>query len=175
VSPDEGQVALRKKAKNIYFDRTEVSIKEYNIIINFNNKEKTMKTRLLVALIILSVALVLPHSAVAADPVKEAKDAYAQFVKAAKTNNVEAARKLLTKDALSDLDKDNMLDFFMAMHSEITPQTIAASKAEVKGPMVVLKIEQVEKSKEGTSTSKTTVYMMKEGGKWKVGKPEGAK
>ena len=134
-----------------------------------------MKTRIVVAIIILSAALFLSSTAIAADPVKEAKDAYAQFVKAAKTNNIEAAKKLLTKDALSDLEKDNMLDLFMAMNSDITPQTISASKAEVKGSMVVLKIEQVEKSKEGTSSTKTTVYLMKEGGKWKVGKPEGAK
>ena len=134
-----------------------------------------MKTSLVVAAIMLSVALVFAQSAVAADPVKEAKDAYGEFVKAAKANDVAAAKKLLAKDALSDLEKDNMLDFFMAIHSDITPQTIKAAKAEVKGSMVVLKIEQVEKTKEGTSSSKTTVYMVKEGGKWKVGKPEGAK
>jgi predicted lipid-binding transport protein (Tim44 family) len=139
-------------------------------------EEKAMKTRLMVAAIIMSVAaLIFCQAAVAADPVKDAKDAYAQFVKAAKANKVDAAKKLLAKDALSDLEKDKAVDLFLAMQADITPATIKAAKAEVKGSMVVLKIEQVEKTKEGTVSSKATVYMVKEGGQWKVGKPEGAK
>ncbi len=135
-----------------------------------------MKTRLVISVIMLSVAaLIFCQAAVAADPVKEAKDAYSQFVKAAKANKVDAAKKLLTKDALSDLEKDNMLDFFLGMHADIKPETIKAAQAEVKGSMVVLKIEQKEKTKEGTSSTSTKAYMVKEGGQWKVGKPSGAK
>jgi predicted lipid-binding transport protein (Tim44 family) len=135
-----------------------------------------VKKRLVVALFILSAAaLIFLRPAVAADPVTEAKDAYAQFVQAAKADNVEAVKKLLTKDALSDLEKQGALDFFIAVNAEITPQTIKAAKAAMKGSMVVLKIEQTEKTKDSTSTSKTTIYMVKEGGQWKVGKPEGAK
>ena len=135
-----------------------------------------MKRRLVIALLMLSAAaLIFSHSAVAADPVTEAKDAYAQFVQAAKTDNVEAAKKLLTKDALSDLEKQGALDFFIAMNAEITQQTIKAAKTEMKGTMVILKIEQKEEAKDSTSTTKTTIYMVKEDGQWKVGKPEGAK
>ncbi len=135
-----------------------------------------MKTRLMTAVIMLSVAaFVFCQAAVAADPVRDAKDAYSQFVKAAKANKVDAAKKLLAKDALSDLEKDNALDLFIGMQADIKPETIKAAKAEVKGSMVVLKIEQKEKTKEGTFSSSMTVYMVKEGGQWKVGKPEGAK
>lgn len=134
-----------------------------------------MKTRLTFAVIMLSVAaLIFSQAALGADPVKEAKDAYAQFVKAAKANKVDACKKLLAKDALSDLEKDKALDFFIGMHAEIKPETIKAAKAEVKGSRVVLKIVQEEKTKEGTSTSSMTVHMVKEDGQWKVGKPEGA-
>lgn len=135
-----------------------------------------MKTRLAVVSVMLSVAaLIFCQSAVAADPVKEAKDAYTQLVKLAKANKIDAARKLLTKDALSDLEKDKMVEFFIEMQADIKPETIKAAKAEVKGSMVVIRIEQVEKTKEGTSTSKTTIYMVKENGQWKVGKPGGAR
>jgi predicted lipid-binding transport protein (Tim44 family) len=135
-----------------------------------------MKTRRTVAAIILFLAaLIVSHAAIAADPVKDAKDAYAQFVKAAKAKKMEEVKKLLAKEALSDLEKDNMLDLFADMQADVKPETIEAAKSEVKGSMVVLKIEQVEKTKEGTLSTKMTVYMVKEGGQWKVGKPEGAK
>lgn len=135
-----------------------------------------MKTRLMIVSVMLSVvALVFCQSAVAADPVKEAKDAYAQLVRLAKANKIDAAKKLLTKDALSDLEKDKMVDLFIGMQADIKPETIKAAKAEVKGSMVILKIEQVEKTKEGTSSTSTTIYMVKENGQWKVGKPEGAR
>ena len=135
-----------------------------------------MKTRLMIAIVMLSVAtLMFFQTAVAADPVKEAKDAYSQFVKAAKANKVEAAKKLLAKDALSDLEKDKAVDIFISFNADVKPETIKAAKAEMKGSMVVLKIEQVEKTKDGTSSSSMTIYMVKEGGQWKVGKPEDAK
>jgi predicted lipid-binding transport protein (Tim44 family) len=148
----------------------------YTFIKILDTRGGVMKIRFIVAAIILSVvALIFCQAAVAADPVKEAKNAYAQFVKTAKANEVEAAKKLIAKDALSDLEKDKAVDLFIAMQADITPETIKAAKAEVKGSMVVLKIEQVEKSKEGTVSSKATVYMVNEGGQWKVGKPAGAK
>ncbi len=135
-----------------------------------------MKTRVMTAVIMMSAAaLIFCHSAVAADPVKEAKDSYVQFVKAAKANKVDACKKLLTKDALSDLEKDNMLDLFMTMQADIKPETIKAAKAEVKGSMVIINIEQKEKTKDGTSSMSMKAYMVKDGGQWKVGKPEGAK
>jgi predicted lipid-binding transport protein (Tim44 family) len=135
-----------------------------------------MRTCLTIAIIILSAAAVIfCQAAIAADPVKDAKDAYAQFVKAAKAQKTDEAKNLLAKDALSDLEKDNAVDFFIDMHADITPETIKAAKAEVKGSMVVLKIEQVEKTKEGSFSTNATVYMIKEDGRWKVGKPEGAK
>jgi predicted lipid-binding transport protein (Tim44 family) len=135
-----------------------------------------MKPRLMVAAIMLSVvALIFCQAAFAADPVSDAKDAYAQFVEAAKAKNADAARKLLAKDALSDLEKENALDLFIDMQADIKPETIKAAKAEVKGPMVVLKIVQEEKTNEGSSSTSMTVYMVKEDGQWKVGKPEGAK
>ena len=135
-----------------------------------------MKLRLMVTVITMSfVALFLCQAAVAADLVKDAKNAYAQFVKAAKADNIAAVKKLLTKEALDDLEKNNALDFFIAVQADIKPETIEAANAEVKGSTVVLKIEQVEKTKEGTATSRATVYMVKEGGQWKVGKPEGVR
>ena len=135
-----------------------------------------MKARLTIAVLILSVfALVFSQAAVAADSVKDAKAAYSNFVKVAKAKKMEEVKKLLAKDALSDLEEKGMLDFFVEMQAEVKPETIKAAKAEVRGSMVVLKIEQVEKSKEGTATTKMTVYMVKEGNQWKVGKPEGAK
>ena len=135
-----------------------------------------MKLRLMVTVITMSfAALFLCQAAVAADLVKDAKNAYAQFVKAAKADNIAAVKKLLTKEALDDLEKNNALDFFIAVQADIKPETIEAANAEVKGSTVVLKIEQVEKTKEGTATSRATVYMVKEGGQWKVGKPEGVR
>ena len=135
-----------------------------------------MKLRLMVTVITMSfVVLFLCQAAVAADLVKDAKNAYAQFVKAAKADNIAAVKKLLTKEALDDLEKNNALDFFIAVQADIKPETIEAANAEVKGSTVVLKIEQVEKTKEGTATSRATVYMVKEGGQWKVGKPEGVR
>ena len=135
-----------------------------------------MKLRLMVTVITTSfAALFLCQAAVAADLVKDAKNAYAQFVKAAKADNIAAVKKLLTKEALDDLEKNNALDFFIAVQADIKPETIEAANAEVKGSTVVLKIEQVEKTKEGTATSRATVYMVKEGGQWKVGKPEGVR
>ena len=135
-----------------------------------------MKLRLMVTVITMSfVVLFLCQAAVAADLVKDAKNAYAQFVKAAKADNTDAVKKLLTKEALDDLEKNNALDFFIAVQADIKPETIEAANAEVKGSTVVLKIEQVEKTKEGTATSRATVYMVKEGGQWKVGKPEGVR
>jgi hypothetical protein len=50
-----------------------------------------------------------------------------------------------------------------------------AAKAEVKGSMAVLPIEQKVKEKEGYVTTETTVYMVKEDGQWKIGSPEDAK
>jgi predicted lipid-binding transport protein (Tim44 family) len=133
-----------------------------------------MKLRLFVTLITMSfAALILYQTPLAADPVKEAKNAYTQFVKAAKADKVDVAKKLLTKDALQDLEKDQALEMFVAMQADIKPETIKAAKAEVKGATVILKIEQVEKTKEGTTSSKMTVYMVNDGGQWKVGKPEG--
>lgn len=135
-----------------------------------------MGTRLMLVSVMLSVAaMIFCQSAVAADPVKEAKDAYAQLVKLAKANKIDAAKKLLTKDAQSDLEKNKMVELFIEMQADIKPETIKAAKAEVKGSMVTLKIEQVEKTKDGTSSTKTTIYMIKENGQWKVGRPEGAK
>jgi hypothetical protein len=148
----------------------------YNDIKILSNKERAMKKRLVVTVIMMSVvALIFCQAVVAADPVKEAKDAYTQFVKAAKANKVEAVKKLMTKDALNDIEKDNALDLFILMHADIKPETIKAAKAEVKGPMVVLSIEQVEKTKEGTSSTSMKAYMVKDGGQWKLGKPDGAK
>lgn len=135
-----------------------------------------MKTRRYVTVIILSVAaMIVCQAAFAADPINDAKDAYMQFVKAAKDNAIDAAKKLLAKGALMDLEKEQIVDLFIVMHSDIKPETIRGAKAEVKGSMVVIEIEQVEKTKEGTSSTKSTVYMVKEGGQWKVGKPEGAR
>jgi hypothetical protein len=135
-----------------------------------------MKTRLSVTVLILSVAAsIFCQSAVAADPVREAKDAYAKFVKVAKAKKIEEAKKLLAKDALRDLEKDDMLDLFIDMQADVKPETIEAAKADVKGSMVVLKIEQVEKTKEGTLSTKMTAYMVKEDGQWKVGKPDDAR
>lgn len=133
-----------------------------------------MKLRLMVTVIIMSfVALFLCQTAVAGDPVKDAKNAYTQFVTAAKANNSDAVKKLLTKEALDDLEKNGAFDLFIGMQADIRPETIEAAKAEVKGSTVVLTIEQVEKTKEGTTTSKGKIYMVKEGGQWKVTKPEG--
>jgi hypothetical protein len=144
--------------------------------LKYANKGGAMKTGRTVYAIVLSLAaLIFCHAAVAADDVKDAKDAYAQFVGAAKARKIEEVKKLLTKDALRDLEKDQMLDLFIDMQADIKPETIKAAKAESKGPMVVLKIDQVEKTKEGTFSTAMTVYMVKEDGQWKVGKPEGTK
>ena len=90
-----------------------------------------MKLRLMVTVITMSfVALFLCQAAVAADLVKDAKNAYAQFVKAAKADNIAAVKKLLTKEALDDLEKNNALDFFIAVQADIKPETIEAANAD---------------------------------------------
>ena len=131
-----------------------------------------MKNSLLFAVILMSVAtFVFFKTAAADDTVKDAKDVYTQFVKAAKSKKIEVAKKFLAKDALTDLEKDNAVDFFIAMQADIKPETIKAAKAEMKGAMVVLDIKQVEKGKDGSSSTSMTVFMVKENGQWKVGKP----
>ena len=131
-----------------------------------------MKNSLLFAVILMSVAtFVFFKTAAADDTVKDAKDVYTQFVKAAKSKKIEVAKKFLAKDALTDLEKDNTVDFFIAMQADIKPETIKAAKAEMKGAMVVLDIKQVEKGKDGSSSTSMTVFMVKENGQWKVGKP----
>ncbi len=135
-----------------------------------------MRKQLAILSILLAFFMFLScQNAQAEDPVKDAKEAYAKFVKAAKANNVVEAKKYIAKNALADIEKDGALDLFLAMHADITPETIKAAKADVKGGVVILKIEQVEKTKDGTSSTSTTVYMVKEGGQRKIGMPEGAK
>jgi preprotein translocase subunit SecA len=103
------------------------------------------------------------------DPAKAAKASLANFIKAAKEKNVDEAKKYLSKDALQELEKEGMLDMVLQVWGELNPD---AFKAEVKPDRVILKMEEVEKTKEGTSTTAVTIHMVKEDGQWKIGKPE---
>jgi len=105
----------------------------------------------------------------AEDPVKDAKAAYAKFVKAAKANKTAEAKKYIAKDALKELEKDGVLDMFLAVQGDINPN---ASKAEVKGNRVILKIEEKQTTKDSSYSTSFTAYMVKEDGQWKLGKPE---
>jgi len=105
----------------------------------------------------------------AEDPVKDAKAAYAKFVKAAKANKTAEAKKYIAKDALKELEKDGVLDMFIQAQADINPN---AAQAEVKGNRVILKIEEKQTTKDGSFSTSFTAYMVKEDGQWKLGKPE---
>ncbi len=112
------------------------------------------------------------QNVLAEDPAKDAKAAYAKFVEAAKANNIDEAKKYISKDALNELEKEGMFDLFIEMQADINPDL---AKSEVKGNRVILKIEEKKTTKDGTYSISVTGYMLKEDGQWKLGRPEESK
>jgi hypothetical protein len=133
-------------------------------------KEVTMKKILSTAFVVcclVSAFIILPVSA--ADPGVEAKAVFAKLVKAAKAKNVEKFKSYIVKADLREMEKDGMVELMMEMIADDKPELYTA---EVKGDRAILKKEITKKTKDGTSTEKSTVHMVKESGQWKMGKPQ---
>jgi hypothetical protein len=103
-------------------------------------------------------------------------DARAAFVKlynAAKAKKAADFKKLIAKADLAEMEamdkeRPGMIAMMMEMVAGDHPKDF---KAEIKGDVATFIKETKEKSKDGSSSSKTTVKMIREDNQWKFGKP----
>ncbi|EFK96526.1 secreted protein [sediment metagenome] len=134
-----------------------------------------MKRHLILLSLFLSVCslLLLGSQAVTADDAeKEARAVFVKMVAAAKAGNTAEFKSYLTKEDLTEMEQQGMVDLMMMMMAGEDPEQF---RAEVNGDRAEFKKEVKESSGGGNSTSTTTVHMLKEGGQWKFGKPKAPK
>jgi hypothetical protein len=104
----------------------------------------------------------------AEDPEKEARAVFTKLVKAAKANNQREFKSYITQKDLQEMEKEGFVEMMMALVAEENPDLFTA---EVKKDQVAFKKEIKVDTPEEKSAQKTTVYMIKEEGQWKFGKP----
>jgi hypothetical protein len=102
------------------------------------------------------------------DPANDARAVFVAFVKAAKDKNMEQFKSYIAKEDLKEMEKEGFVDLMMAIMADETPNSY---KSEATGNQVIFKKEIKETSAEGSVTGSSTVYMVKEEGNWKFGKP----
>ena len=126
------------------------------------------KQALGIGIILILFILGYYQPARAEDPEKEARGVFVKLVQAAKANNQEEFKSYIAQKDLKEMEKEGFVEVMMALVAEENPESFTA---EVKGEQVVFKKEIKVDAPEEKSTQKTTVYMIKEGGQWKFGKP----
>ncbi len=99
----------------------------------------------------------------------EARAAFVKLVGHAKKKQVADFKKLIAKSDLAEMEamekeRAGMIAMMMEMIAADDPKGF---KAEIKGNVATF----VKETKEGSSTSKTTVRMIREDNQWKFGKP----
>jgi hypothetical protein len=125
--------------------------------------------RLIVAFFIF-VALIISsfQNVKAEDAEKEARAVFSKLVKAAKAKNAAEFKSYIVSKDLLEMEKEGWVDMMMEFVAEEDP---GAFKAEVQNDRVVFKKEIKVDTAEEKSTQTTTVYMLKDNGQWKFGKP----
>jgi hypothetical protein len=104
----------------------------------------------------------------AEDPEKEARAAFANLVKAAKANNQAEFKSYIVQKDLQEMEKEGFVEVMMALVAEENPESFTA---EVKGNQAIFSKQTKIDTPEEKSSGKTSVYMVKEKGQWKFGKP----
>lgn len=99
----------------------------------------------------------------------EARAAFVKLVGHAKKKQTAEFKKLIAKPDLAEMEamekeRAGMIAMMMEMIAADDPKGF---KAEIKGNVATF----VKETKEGSSTSKTTVRMVREDNQWKFGKP----
>jgi len=118
---------------------------------------------------VLGVFVLITYQPLLADdPANDARAVFVAFVKAAKAKNTEEFTSYIAKEDLKEMEKEGFVDLMMAIMADETPDLY---KAEATGNQVIFMKEIKETSAEGSVTGSSTVYMVKEDGRWKFGKP----
>lgn len=110
-----------------------------------------------------------PMTQAAGNDEAEARAAFVKLVGHAKKKQVADFKKLIAKADLAEMEamekeRAGMIAMMMEMIAADDPKGF---KAEIKGNVATF----VKETKEGSSTSKTTVRMVREDNQWKFGKP----
>jgi len=108
-----------------------------------------------------------------AAPEAEARAAFVKLYQAAKKKQVAEFKKLVARADLAEMeamDKEQpgMIAMLMSMVAGDDPKGF---KAEIKGNEAIFVKEMRESSKDGSSSSRTTVRLIREDNQWKFGKP----
>jgi hypothetical protein len=104
----------------------------------------------------------------AEDPEKEARAVFTKLVRAAKADNQEEFKSYIAQKDLQEMEKEGFVEVMMALVAGENPESFAA---EVKGDQIVFNKQIKIDTPEEKSSGKTSVYMIKEKGQWKFGKP----
>jgi hypothetical protein len=104
----------------------------------------------------------------AEDPEKEARAAFTNLVKAAKADNQAEFKSYIVQKNLQEMEKEGFVEVMMTLMAEENPESFTA---EVKGDQVIFSKQSKIDTPEEKSSGKTSVYMVKEKGQWKFGKP----
>ena len=121
-----------------------------------------------IGIILILFILVYCQPARAEDPEKEARAVFVKLVQAAKANNQEEFKSYIAQKDLKEMEKEGFVEVMMALVAEENPESFTA---EVKGEQVIFSKQTKIDTPEDKSSGKTSVYMVKEGGQWKFGKP----
>jgi hypothetical protein len=114
-----------------------------------------------------------PLSQAAPGTEAEARAAFVKLVGVAKKRQTAEFKKLIARADLAEMEEmekesPGMIAMMMEMIGADNPKLF---KAEIQGDVAVFVKETREKSKDGSSSSKTTVRLIREDKQWKFGKP----
>lgn len=120
----------------------------------------------LLAIVILTFN---PLASAASGTEAEARAAFVKLVAAAKKQKVGDFKKLIAKADLAEMEamekeRAGMIAMMMEMIAADSPKSF---KGEIKGEVAIF----TKQVKDGSSTSTTTVRMIREDNQWKFGKP----
>lgn len=126
------------------------------------------KNYVIISLLLVIFVLGTIPSAGAEDSEKEARSVFVKLVQAAKSKNLPEFKSQIVPRDLQEMEKEGLVEMMMEFVAEEKPDQF---QAEVKKDQVIFKRETKVDTPEEKSTQKTTVYMIKDQGKWKFGKP----
>jgi len=126
-------------------------------------------TRVLSLFIATLMLAFSPITQAAGNDEAEARAAFVKLVGHAKKKQVADFKKLIAKTDLAEMEtmekeRAGMIAMMMEMIAADDPKGF---KAEIKGNVATF----VKETKDGSSSSKTTVRMIREDNQWKFGKP----
>ena len=126
-----------------------------------------MKT-LFNVLLVISIFLFF-QPALRAEPIEEARAAFAKMVTAAKANDIEEFKSHILPKDLAEMEREGAVQIVMMMIAEDDP---AIFQAEASKDYILFTHEIKEEGPDSSSSMKKMVYMIKHEGQWKFGTPQ---